>query len=280
MDLLRPPPWLQNHPELKARGINLVAPLKPLCAWETDPFLDEPRYAVKIVPSGSQEADIYDQLHRLDPASPNHTLPCTIVRGEVRFLIMPCLEHILARPDRLELGLSAMLRLFRQVLEGIELLHDNNIVHLDLYISQLVIATECDVPDHPQVEAGKVYIIDFGDSKRLERGPGCQPAVDLPKTFYKHPLAMTRFDPYSWDMYCTGMLLQELLQRSFWIARRYAAWLVGKERGCTGVCHCRPSARRARQVLAALHGAVFVWDCFAKVVDYARDLFRIRVRPD
>ena len=75
-----------------------------------------------------------------------------------------------------------------------------------------MIATECDVPDHPQVEAGKVYIIDFGDSKRLERGPGCQPAVDLPKTFHKHPLAMTRFDPYSWDMYCTGMLLQELLQ--------------------------------------------------------------------
>ena len=91
--------------------------IEQLCAWETDPFLDEPRYAVKIVPSGSQEADIYDQLHRLDPASPNHTLPCTIVDGEVRFLIMPCLEHILARPDRLELGLGAMLRLFRQVLE-------------------------------------------------------------------------------------------------------------------------------------------------------------------
>ena len=155
---------------------------------------------------------------------------------------------------------------------------------------QLIVATERDVAQHPSVEVGKVYIIDYGASQRLPAvGPGLQPAVDLPETQCKPPLGMKRFDPYSWDVYCTGVLfktfvevcrvlqilrnhscradpsctaLQVWLDRPVsWIARWYIRWLIGNERGCSGVCTCRPTARRARQVLAFIQGALRIVNC-------------------
>ena len=77
-----------------------------------------------------------------------------------------------------------------------------------MYSGQVLIATEREVVFHKQVEAGKIYIIDFDTSKRFERGPGHQHAIDMPECAYKPPLGMTRFDPYSWDVYCTGMLFE------------------------------------------------------------------------
>lgn len=79
-----------------------------------------------------------------------------------------------------------------------------------MYDGQVIIATEREVAYHPQVEAGKVYIIDYGTSKRLNRGPGRQNAIELPETNCKPPLEMKRFDPYSWDIYCTGYLLKSI----------------------------------------------------------------------
>ena len=83
-----------------------------------------------------------------------------------------------------------------------------------MYSSQVLMATERQVVFHKQVEAGKVYIIDFDRSKRFERGPGHQHAIDMPECAYKPPLGMTRFDPYSWDVYCTGLLFKFLTEVS------------------------------------------------------------------
>ena len=73
---------------------------------------------MKLVPPKSEEAEIYEQLHRLDPASPNHTLPCDVIRSgaEQPFLIMPCLEDIID-PDHLKWGVVSLLDFFRQVIE-------------------------------------------------------------------------------------------------------------------------------------------------------------------
>ena len=78
----------------------------------------------------------------------------------------------------------------------------------DMYDGQVLIATEKDVAFHQDVEAGKIYIIDYDTSRRFERGPGHQHAIDLPECAYKPPPGMTRFDPYSWDIYCTGLLFR------------------------------------------------------------------------
>ena len=77
---------------------------------------------------------------------------------------------------------------------------------------QLIAARERDAVVHPNIEPGKVYIIDYGASRRLELGPGRQPAVELPETQCKPPLGMKRFDPYSWDVYCTGVLFKTFVE--------------------------------------------------------------------
>ncbi|TFK80276.1 hypothetical protein K466DRAFT_387675 [Polyporus arcularius HHB13444] len=155
-------------------------------------------------------------------------------------------------------------------MEGIEFLHERNIAHMDMYHDQVVVASERHVAFHKEVQAGKAYIIDFDRSKYLKSGPGIQHAIDLPETYCKPPLGMTRFDPCSWDVYCTGILFNTVTKVSLllgqcsswtdspvtdiyserhipWVVRRYIKWLVGNERGCTRICSCRPSARRARQ---------------------------------
>lgn len=52
-----------------------------------------PNYVVKYVSLGNEEANTYDELHRLDPVSPNHTLPCDVIHeAEGSMLIMPSVD--------------------------------------------------------------------------------------------------------------------------------------------------------------------------------------------
>lgn len=60
-----------------------------------------------------------------------------------------------------------------------------------------------------------------------------------------------------------------------WIPRRYAEWLVGDERGCTSVCNCRPTARRARQVLTVLRWVVYISEFLGKGFTFTRRLFAV-----
>ncbi|KAI0751750.1 hypothetical protein C8Q80DRAFT_1159161 [Daedaleopsis nitida] len=64
-------------------------------------------------------------------------------------------------------SLGTLLRCFLQILEGVEFLHDMKIAHLDFVPDNLLLATQWDVDTHPGVpiEAGKVYIIDIGESQ-------------------------------------------------------------------------------------------------------------------
>ncbi|KAI0737954.1 hypothetical protein C8Q80DRAFT_287537 [Daedaleopsis nitida] len=186
---LGPPEWLETHPEITRRNIVLEAPLKPFCVWRTNFHLPTVQYAVKVIPpDGQQEVDIYEMLHKLYPASPNHTLPCDIIRPhrgtvgtEEPFLIMPCLDKLPIMEHR-TLTTRRFLNICQQVVEGIEFLHRLHITHMDMYDGQVLMTTERDLADHKELEADKVYIIDFGTSLRLQYGPGRQPAVDLPET--------------------------------------------------------------------------------------------------
>ena len=85
--------------------------------WRTN--YGEPPYAVKVVPQQTEEAEIYEQLLRCDPSSPNHTLPCDVIRPEAEqpFLIMPCLEDIFLGPERSRWALLPLLDFFHQVIE-------------------------------------------------------------------------------------------------------------------------------------------------------------------
>lgn len=58
---------------------------------------------------------------------------------------------------------------------------------------------------------GKVYLIDFHTSRQLSLGPGQQPPIVLPPSQEEKPSGVTTLDPYSFDVYCAGKLMQELL---------------------------------------------------------------------
>ena len=45
------------------------------------------------------------------------------------------------------------------------------------------------------------------------------------------------------------------------IVKRYTQWLIGNERGCRAACRCRPTAHRARQILAMVRWAIRASGC-------------------
>ncbi|RPD65167.1 hypothetical protein L227DRAFT_203523 [Lentinus tigrinus ALCF2SS1-6] len=173
---------------------------------------------------------------------------------------MPCVGHYTKQLFS-RWTTSQVVDRFRQIAEGLEFLHDRRIVHLDLRLSNLLLARHEDVEYHKELELGKVYIVDFSESQLLHLGPAQQPAIDLPQSIIPKPLEMQHFDPYSFDVYCLGIVLENTLKFVYkqrptpWLLQRCAQWLIGNERGCTGVCRCRPTARRARQVLVVLQWA-------------------------
>lgn len=75
-------------------------------------------HVVKITDPTSQEADIYDQLLRHAPASPNHTLPCQIIRSDVKspVILMPYLQ-VLACSPLVDRDTATILDIFSQILE-------------------------------------------------------------------------------------------------------------------------------------------------------------------
>ncbi|KAI0718440.1 hypothetical protein C8T65DRAFT_827656 [Cerioporus squamosus] len=235
-------------------------------AWRS-PFEphDVPHYVVKIVKESSQEAEIYDRLKQYDRASPNHTVPCDVIRTESRFplLVMPCVSHYDEQIFS-EWKITEVLDCFRQIVEvRLCAWAWNSYTIAASYILICVSTTSCLRNDGTSstttdLELNKVYIIDFSESRQLQLGPGKQPPIDLPRSIIPKPLDMQRLDPYSFDVYCLGRVLYTTLELVYRprlkprLLRRYTQWLLGVERGCTGVCRCRPTARQARRAFVLL----------------------------
>ncbi|KAI0738339.1 hypothetical protein C8Q80DRAFT_1114103, partial [Daedaleopsis nitida] len=240
---------------------------------------------VKVVPPNSREVEIYEYLRKNDISSPNHTLPgVDIIQCDRPFLIMPAgdITYFKRRSWRLYETLDD----FYQIVEGIEYLHRHHIAHMDFVLDNTTVAHETAVKYHPQLELGKIYVIDFGLSRRFALGPGHQPAVDLCGTTLSRRYRVQQLDPYAWDMLCMGETLKRFLEHMYRqtsstppkICAWYVQWLIGKEQGCTGVCHCRPTARRARQVLAVMRWLAHLWDACARAFEHVIGIFLTRRR--
>ncbi|KAI0357890.1 hypothetical protein OH77DRAFT_1475742 [Trametes cingulata] len=272
------PERLQSHPDLQRRGLVAVDTLKPGFVYATS-HRRRPRYAIKILDLATQELAVYERLLQLSPASPNHTLTCEITQLGHPLLIMPHLGSVYSMFGGHSWSLYQLLSVFLQIVEGVEFLHRLHIVHMDLSIDNVIGASKRDAEDHRCVKFGKAYIIDFGSSMTLSLGPGEQRAVALPPTQVRPPNGLKHFDPYSWDVYCIADILEFLIElkaadETNWVARCYVQWLTGNERGCSGVCRCRPSARRARQVLTVIRAFVYIFDLSMRSLRLTRRLFR------
>ncbi|KAI0365046.1 hypothetical protein BV20DRAFT_955088 [Pilatotrama ljubarskyi] len=283
IQILGVPERLQSHPDLRRRGLVPVEPLKPGFVYITSTE-HSPQYAIKILDLETNELAIYERLLQLDPASPNHTLPCELSQLGHPLLIMPRLGSVYSFRGRRRWTLYEVLGVFLQIVEGVEFLHQLNIAHMDICRDNVIGAHTNHAREHNHVEGGKIYIIDFGSSNTYPLGPGKQQAVTLPPTQVSPPNGLKHFDPYSWDVYCVARVLEAVFKvcLSFakmksaddhaWIAKRYIKWLTGIERGCSGVCRCRPTARRARQMLTLLRALVYIPDLCIRSVQSVRGM--------
>ncbi|OJT02692.1 hypothetical protein TRAPUB_6766 [Trametes pubescens] len=206
-------------------------------------------------------------------------------------LIMPMVSRVdYIQPG--EVSLSVLLDVMFQIVEifvkGIEFLHSLRIVHMvDICGGNMLTAHPEHASVHKQIVANRLYIIDFGQSRQFALGPGVQRAITLPETQIEPPNGLLHFDPYSWDIYCTGRMLEYFVTRRYnvvWkippprLATKLIEWLIGNERGCTGVCHCRPTAREALRVLIVLRWAVGAPEDYAWIVDSLADILPTSTR--
>ncbi|KAI0357959.1 hypothetical protein OH77DRAFT_1318254 [Trametes cingulata] len=259
------PERLVYHPVLQERGIVLHRPIKPGVVFVTYNSHSSEAIAkdhvVKVLDLNTEELAIYERLLRDTNSSANHTLPCEIIRAGHPLLLMPFLDNIYTYLPALcrRRKLGPLLRAFHDLAEGVEYLHGKHIAHLDLCVGNVVVAGPRTAAFHETVIPHRVYIIDYDTAKQFALGPGHQHAIVLPETQVTPPHGLVEFDPYSWDIYCLGRLFQWMTQCYYRghgppsrVAQWFATWLVGDERGCSGVCRCRPTARTVRRVLDVL----------------------------
>ncbi|KAH9857407.1 hypothetical protein C2E23DRAFT_719704 [Lenzites betulinus] len=269
------PDRLLKHPELVQRGLasRLGDTLKPGCVYMAEHGRD-PVQVIKILDPNTEEVAIQDRLLREINRPNNHTLPSEMTVTGHPLLIMPMISRVTPLSAWKRDSLRSFLDIMFQM--GIEFLHSLRIVHMDICSGNMLAATVDDASEHRQIIARRLYIIDFGQSRQFALGPGIQPAITLPETQVTPPKNLLHFDPYSWDMYCAGITMEYLVRniltdkgwapRSNWIQKKLIEWLIGDERGCTGVCRCRPTARTALRVLIVLRWSVRAVDGYDYVV--------------
>ncbi|KAI0696107.1 hypothetical protein BC835DRAFT_1343850 [Cytidiella melzeri] len=279
-----PPQWLVNHPELLKRNIKLHPQggqfSHRMNVWSTSPF-DDVVHVVKFVNYDCDEAAIIELLqHNL--ASPNHTVPCEVIRSSDNspcLLLMSFVGHSHCGNESgtyVELFDS-----FYQIAEGLEELHRRKVAHLDFAFGNVLRAPPGRPHFDSQIILGKWYIIDFEQALVFDQGPGHQPAIILPiNGQVRKPEGLERLDPYSWDVYCLGHACRVMYKLSP-LRRRIKAdsrcivrllqWMQGDAQGCKGctlACHCRPMARRVRQVLGVIRWCFRAWDGASRMFQF------------
>lgn len=92
------------------------------------------------------------------------------------------------------------------------LLHASLTLTQDMCPDNVVAAKRHHVSVNSSAIAERLYIIDFDSSRQFTLGPGVQRAITLPETQIQPPNGLKHFDPYSWDVYCTGRTLERMVK--------------------------------------------------------------------
>nr|XP_020650965.1 serine/threonine-protein kinase 17B [Pogona vitticeps]XP_020650966.1 serine/threonine-protein kinase 17B [Pogona vitticeps] len=114
--------------------------------------------------------------------------------GEIFNLCLPDLEETIHETD--------IIRLVRQILEGISHLHQNNIVHLDLKPQNILLSSICPL--------GDIKIVDFGMSRKIGNCIELREIVGTPE--YQAPEVLN-YDPITTatDIWSVGVITYMLL---------------------------------------------------------------------
>ncbi|KAI0317607.1 hypothetical protein OF83DRAFT_1120522 [Amylostereum chailletii] len=176
--------------------------------------LDGKAYVVRAIPQqeGSQEVIALKTLLSQPNNPRNHTVPAKIHSGpNAHLLIMPFFTpvdiFISTTPP-----LHILLKMIRQIIEGVTYMHELHIAHVDVAIPNIV------VPD--SMLAGTpplIYFIDFGSSRALDAPPEHMHALERYHEFAGHfelpesPDGPVIMNPYEYDVYSVGWTIATIV---------------------------------------------------------------------
>ncbi|KAI0345825.1 hypothetical protein BDW22DRAFT_1353433 [Trametopsis cervina] len=157
-------------------------------------------------------------------SSRNHTIPAEIVPcSATSVVVMPWLNEITFLSWH---SLDTLTDVIRQVLQGLEFMHENGIAHFDIYETNVVVCCEPSLPTSPfPVQESRCYLIDFGSSKELPPPPRgghgdiCVPFLPT-GGHYDPPEGKDSVNPYAYDIYCAGRTAWNACERASLYARR------------------------------------------------------------
>ncbi|KAH8094457.1 kinase-like domain-containing protein [Cristinia sonorae] len=193
--------------------------------FAVDPVTDS-EYVVKALEKGDRELFILPWL--LDhPALRNVVLPAEIITCEKSCLII--MPRLIPGTDLLFAShtpkhMTVMLHGFAGLIECVEVLHRNNIAHMDIDNENFVYADRDISFGSHFIKKGSVYLIDFGATRRFDSGPGTNVIIHDYKEaggHYRPPEGKDAVDPYAYDIYSIGVNLKLCWEVSTVICQLY-----------------------------------------------------------
>ncbi|KAI0728098.1 kinase-like domain-containing protein [Irpex lacteus] len=181
-------------------------------------------WVLKSVDSNSEELVTLKFLSSC-PSSSNHTLPTEIIPcGDTCLIRMP-----FVRDGSLVLwkSIEEIYDATEQYLEGLQFMHRLGIAHLDIAWRNVVYAQN----SHPAIDSlavsiRRAYFIDFGCAKRFLPVVGYSNGSTVipfpPNTgHYPPPEGNEAVNPYAYDMYCMGWVLNCFCRSTVYDRVRY-----------------------------------------------------------
>lgn len=214
-----------------------------------------PDLVVKSLDNSSPELTVLRTL-LARPAPGNRTVPTELIACDATTLaIMPALNRTTGYaiwPD-----LDRILQFAHDLLQGIDFMHSLGIAHCDVHPDNVVQAVPT-AEYGPSVEAGRIYIIDFGIS-RFVPAKAALSAVEATEMqgHYTPPEGRDAAEPFSYDVYCVGSAIKAVCRDTAHNLSRanrvpLSLWAFTKALTAANPAR-RPSIRHARKIFALLY---------------------------
>ncbi|EKM54107.1 uncharacterized protein PHACADRAFT_209928 [Phanerochaete carnosa HHB-10118-sp] len=165
-----------------------------------------PDMVVKSLDLNSTELAILKVL--LGHRSPNNrTIPTELLPCEQTCLaLMPALNRTTGYG--IWFFFERIIQFTHDLIEGIEFMHSLGIAHCDVHPNNIVQAVPAEQYT-PSVEAGRIYLIDFGISRVMSAAPASlrDEAIEI-QGHFTPPEGRDAAEPYSYDVYCVGSAIK------------------------------------------------------------------------
>ncbi|EMD41403.1 hypothetical protein CERSUDRAFT_109991 [Gelatoporia subvermispora B] len=209
--------WQQDELEaLINRGIRLQGQMDPKNKVRVAYDTCQRECIVKVMSNDSDELDVLQRLLAL-PSPRNHVIPCELIRCKSSTLAFMPLLRVLSGHIIPYHGVQSILDFMTQMVEALDFMHEHYIAYSDVANLNIVAPSKNTPAEFPpfSITRGRYYIIDFGSSRVLPKGPGEGLLVG---DFFQYPghfmppEGTDAVDPYAYDVYSLGETIHDVCE--------------------------------------------------------------------